>query len=145
MEELFELRTAIEEQRYQDALILLGAIEEMSREDKVHKIDSFSIILLLYLIKQEAQQKTTRSWELFIYNSIRHIQKINKCRKSGGYYIAAEEIQEILVEAYPAALKAATLETFEGIHTKEQLVQKVDKDKIIQQAFLLIQSELKDE
>jgi hypothetical protein len=38
MEELAQLRTAIEEQRYSDALNILGELEEMSREDKINKI-----------------------------------------------------------------------------------------------------------
>jgi hypothetical protein len=44
MEELFELRAAIEQQRYNDALVLLGEMEEMSREDKLHKIRSYVIV-----------------------------------------------------------------------------------------------------
>ena len=40
-------------------------MEEMSREDKVHKIYSFAEMLLLHLIKQKrTEQRTTRSWEL---------------------------------------------------------------------------------
>jgi len=66
MEELFELRTAIEEQRYADALILLGEMEKMNKDDKLNKIDSFAIILLLHLIKRQAEQRTTRSWDLSI-------------------------------------------------------------------------------
>ena len=41
MEELFELRTHIEKGRYAEALVLLGEMEEMSREDKINKIESF--------------------------------------------------------------------------------------------------------
>ena len=33
MEELFELRSCIEEGRYADALVLIGEMEEMSRDD----------------------------------------------------------------------------------------------------------------
>jgi hypothetical protein len=35
MDELLELRSHIEHGRYPEALILIGAMEEMSREDKV--------------------------------------------------------------------------------------------------------------
>ncbi|MCH8317859.1 MAG: hypothetical protein IIA88_05080, partial [Bacteroidetes bacterium] len=51
MEELLELKTCIEEQRYADALELIGFMEEMSKEDKIHKIYSYTVILLIHLIK----------------------------------------------------------------------------------------------
>jgi hypothetical protein len=50
MEELFELRRYLEQHRYTEALILLGEMEEMSKDDKINKIRSFIIILLLHLI-----------------------------------------------------------------------------------------------
>jgi len=52
MEELLELRRHILEQRYEDALDLISEMEEMSREDKINKIYSYGVILLLHLIKQ---------------------------------------------------------------------------------------------
>ena len=84
MEEFLELRRYIEEQRYAEALDLLAEMEEMSREDKVHKIYSFAGILLLHLIKQRAEQRTTRSWDLSIRNAARQIARVNKRYKSGG-------------------------------------------------------------
>ncbi len=41
----------------------------MSKEDKIHKIRSYAIILLIHLIKQEAEQRTTRSWDCSIYSA----------------------------------------------------------------------------
>jgi pentatricopeptide repeat protein len=41
MEELVELRAHIEQGRYAEALSLIGEMEEMSRDDKRHKIGSF--------------------------------------------------------------------------------------------------------
>jgi hypothetical protein len=38
MEELYQLRSYLEEGRYPEALILLGELEEMSHEDKVNKL-----------------------------------------------------------------------------------------------------------
>jgi len=141
MEELFELRTYLEQQRYAEALILLGAMEEMSKDDKINKIRSFIIILLLHLIKQNAAQKTTRSWDLSIYNSIKEIQWVNKRRKAGGYYLTSEELKEIIAEAYPVALKNAAKEAFEGIYEDEQLAQWVDRLNIEQKALELIMAE----
>jgi hypothetical protein len=47
----------IEQQRYVEALDLIAEMEEMSSEDKINKISSFAEILLLHLIKQEAEQR----------------------------------------------------------------------------------------
>ena len=41
MEELYELRTYIETGKYQEALLLLDEMEEMSRDDKINRISSF--------------------------------------------------------------------------------------------------------
>ena len=52
MEELLRLRKYIEHGQYTDALLLVGEMEEMSRDDKVQKIESFLQILLVHLIEQ---------------------------------------------------------------------------------------------
>jgi len=54
MEELFELRTYIEGGRYADALVLLGEMEEMSREDKINKIAGLARKVDESQIKKEA-------------------------------------------------------------------------------------------
>ncbi len=77
MEELLELRKCIEEQRYPDALLLIGELEEMSREDKINKIYSYAVILLLHLIKQEAEKRSTRSWDFSVCNSLSQIAITN--------------------------------------------------------------------
>ena len=138
MEELFELRAYLEQQRYADALVLLGEMEEMGKDDKINKVRGFIIILLLHLIKQDSARKKTRSWDLSIYNSVKEIQWINKRRKAGGYYLTVEEIQEIIAEAYPVALKNAAQEAFEGAYEEEQLGQLVDRLQMEQKALELI-------
>ena len=141
MEELFELRTAIEQQRYADALVLLGEMEEMSKEDKLHKIRSFVVILLIHLIKQAAEQRTTRSWECSIQNAVEEIQYINKCRKANSHYLLENELSEVISNAYPTAMRRAALEAFEGQYTTEQLAQKVKRLAIETKALELIKME----
>ncbi len=138
MEELFELRTYIEEGRYADALVLLGEMEEMSRDDKINKIESFLEILLLHLIKQYAEKRSTRSWEVSIFNSVYQINKINKRRKAGGYYLNVNELMDAIEESYPIALKHASLEAFEGTLDETELARKINEDKIKKQALELI-------
>ncbi|MDM8565460.1 DUF29 family protein [Candidatus Halobeggiatoa sp. HSG11] len=138
MEELIDLRQAIEQQRYGDAITLLGEMEGMSREDKIEKIDSFLIILLLHLIKQDAEKRTTRSWDASIRESARRISRINKRRKLGGFYLSIDELTEAIEEAFPSALIQAALEAFEGQYLPEQLATKINKSTIQQKALELI-------
>jgi hypothetical protein len=138
MEEFLELRRYIEEQRYAEALDLLAEMEEMSREDKVHKIYSFAGILLLHLIKQRAEQRTTRSWDLSIRNAARQIARVNKRYKSRGTYLSEAELCEVLTEAYQPALERAALDALEGRYDDVELGQKVDRATIEQKALQLI-------
>ena len=95
MEELVELRAHIEQGRYAEALSLIGEMEEMSRDDKIHKIESFLYILLLHLIKQQAAQRTARSWEVPIQNAIDGVKRVNKRRKAGGIISAQTSCRKV--------------------------------------------------
>lgn len=135
MEELLELRRCIEQQRYTEALELIAEMEEMGREDKIHKIYSFAEILLLHLIKQEAERRTTRSWDLSVRNAVRQIVRVNQRRKLGGRYLDESELREIIADAYQPALERASLEAFEGRYDDQELGQKVDRAAIEQRAL----------
>lgn len=132
------LRQFIEEQKYDQALELVGELEAMSKEDKLNKIYSYAVILLLHLIKQAAEKRTTRSWEFSIYNSAKEIKRINKRRKSGGYYANEDELQEILNDAFDTAIKKAAIEAFEGQYTEKELLLRIKPEEIKEQALLLI-------
>ncbi len=141
MEELLLLRKYIEEQSYEKALELIGDLEEMSKEDKLNKIYSYAVILLLHLIKQEAEQRSTRFWDFSIYNATKEIRRVNKRRKSGGYYANEEELREILADAFDTAIKRAALEAFEGQYTEDELGLKIEPDRIKKKALELIKEE----
>src|SRR4029453_3626548 len=66
MDELAELRTLLETGRIEEALLLVDELDEMSREDKINKMSSYMRILLIHLIKWQAEQRCTRSWEVSI-------------------------------------------------------------------------------
>jgi len=138
MEELLELKNLLLAGNVPDALILVEEMTEMSKDDKLNKIFSFSIIVLLHLIKQQAEKRSTRSWETSISNSVRQIQRINQRRKTGGNYLTSEELKETLDDAYSSALRQAALEAFEGIYQPEEIEAMIDKNKIINQALELI-------
>ncbi|NCR42507.1 MAG: DUF29 domain-containing protein [Microcystis aeruginosa W13-11] len=135
MEELLELKDLLLVGNVPDALLLVEEMTEMSKDDKLDKIFSFSIIVLLHLIKQQAEKRSTRSGETSISNSVRQIQRINKRRKTGGNYLTSEELKETLDDAYSSALRQSALEAFEGIYKPEEIEAMIDKNKIINQAM----------
>ena len=138
MIELLAIKTCIKEERYADALAIIGEMEEMGREDKINKIYSYMVILLMHLIKQHAENRSTRSWEQSIYNSVEAIRVTNKRRKAGGHYADTEELEELCREAYPSALKNASFEAFEGRHSVSEIAKKIDEQKIQNTALKLI-------
>ncbi|MEH2393424.1 MAG: DUF29 family protein [Nostoc sp.] len=138
MEELLTLKDLLVEGDVQRALLIVEELTEMSRNDIIKTIRSYAVILLLHLIKQQAENRTTRSWEVSIRNSVREIQRENKRRKAGGYYFTAEELLEILAEAYLNAIDEATLEVEEGRYEPEELEKLINREEIINRALTLI-------
>ena len=138
MEELLELRELLIGGNTHDALLLVEEMTEMSKDDKINKIFSFAKILLMHLIKQKAENRTTRSWNLSIKNSVREIQRTNQRRKARGTYCEPSELRESFEDAYDIALDAAAREAFEGRYESEELDKMVDRSAIIDQAIALI-------
>ncbi len=121
MEELIQLRESIEKQDLVTALKIVDELEEMSVEDKLNKIFSYMIILLLHLIKEDAEKRLTKSWKLSINNSVKQINRTNKSRKSGGYYAKKEDFIEIINDAFELALEGASIEAFGGAYDEQEL------------------------
>lgn len=141
MEEILTLKSLLLKGDLKSALALVEELEEMSRDDKINAIESYAVILLLHLIKQQAEKRTTRSWDVSIRNSVRAIQKKNKRRLAGGFYLSTTELEAALDEAYPEALDAATLEVDEGRYDSIALAQLVNQQEILDRASTLIWSE----
>ena len=138
MEELMTLKELLYQGKIPEALELVEELEEMSKSDKLNKIFSYGIILLLHLIKKYAENRTTKSWETSIFNSVTQIQRTNKRYKAKGTYLTEEELEETLQDAYESALRSAALEAFEGIYDAEQLGSMVKREDIIKMAMDLI-------
>jgi hypothetical protein len=133
MEELDELRQAIEAGDYDQALAILDELDAMSRDDKITKMMSYMRVLIVHLIKQVAEQRSTRSWEDSITDSLDRIVILNKRRKAGGYYL------DDAAETYPGALRRAAREAFEGTYTAEQLTAMIDREALLKDALQRIQ------
>lgn len=138
MEELMELKELLHQGKVAEALVLVAELEEMSKSDKLNKIFSYGIILLLHLIKKVAENRTTKSWETSIFNSVKQIQRTNKRHKAKGTYLTEEELVETLEDAYESGLKSAALEAFEGIYDVEEIAKMVNRDDIMKMAIGLI-------
>ncbi len=138
MEELLELKALLLKGDIKGSLAIVEDLEDMSKNGIISAIRSYAVILLLHLIKQQAENRTTRSWDVSIRNSVREIQRKNKRRKAGGYYLNDDELRETLEEAYLNALDEASLEVAEGRYEPEEIEAKINKDEIINDAFMLI-------
>ncbi len=140
MEEILELKQLLLQGDIKGALVIAEEIAEMSKKDIINNIYSFAVVLLLHLLKQKVENRTTRSWDTSIRNSVRNIKRLNKRLKSNGFYLDLEELEETLIEAYSSALDDAALEVFEGIYEARQLKTMVKEDDIIASALALITS-----
>jgi hypothetical protein len=117
MEELIELRSLILRGDTQSALMLIDELEEMSKDDKINKIESYAVS---------------------IRNAIFSIQRTNKRRKAGGNYLSDRELQEILYEAYDRALDNARLEAFGGAYDAIALGKMINQSEILKRAMQLL-------
>ena len=130
MEELEALRKMIEEHDYSSALALIDEMDEMAKDDKITKIESFLVVLLVHIIKQQAEKRTTSSWERSIDHALFSVIKSNKRRSAGGYYLKPEELQAAIDEVFSYALKEAAGEAFGGAFSPKQLLDMIDSEEI---------------
>ena len=144
MEELLTLKELLVCGDIPAAMVLVEEMTEMSKDDKISKIFSYSIILLVHLIKQKVEKRSTRSWNLSIYNSTTQIRRANQRRKAKGTYLSQLELSETLAEAYNIALSSAAIAAFEGRYEADELAAMCDRDEILADAVKLIEQESVD-
>lgn len=73
-----------------------------------------------------------------IRNSARAIQRKNKRRKAGGYYLKPEELRLTLEEVYEDALDKASLEVASGRYDADDLAEMVNIEVVMSQAMAFI-------
>ncbi len=138
MEEILELKQMLLKGDIKGSLAIVEELEEMSKKDIIKTIRSYAVILLLHLIKQQAENRTTRSWNVSIRNSILEIQDENKRLKSASFYLSPEELHQVLENAYRLAINKASLEVEEGRYEPEELEHLVNKEEILNRGLNLI-------
>ena len=140
MEELWEIRQALQAGDLQAALALVDEMEEMSRDDKVQKVASYMRVLLVHRIKQEVEGRSTKSWDVSIRHALRQIATVNKRRQAGGWYLGDENLSALLAETYESALDWASLEVHEGIHGADELARLHDREALLVGALGMIRA-----
>jgi Domain of unknown function DUF29 len=138
MEEILQLKEYLVEHRYEDAILLIGEMEEMAKEDKINKVNSYCVILLVHLIKRHAERHSTASWDVSIHNSLKTIAKTNKRRNAGGYYLSDDGLMEELADAFDEALHIASLQAFGGVFAPNELLTKFSQEAVLQEAWRLV-------
>jgi hypothetical protein len=140
MEELWELRQALEAGDMRAALAIVDEMEEMSRDDKIQKIASYMRILLVHKIKQAVEGRSTKSGDVSIRYALRQIAAVNKRRKAGGAYLNEDDLSTLLAETYDSALDWASLEAHEGIYSAAELTAMHDRERLLAETFAMIQA-----
>jgi Domain of unknown function DUF29 len=138
VQELIDLRASILEGRYEDALVLIDELEEMSKQAILRNIESFLVRLLVHLIKNQVEQRFTNSWIASISDSIRQIQKLNLKGNKTSYYLQQDEWLSFLEEAVEAAIRPASVEVLNGQLKPAQLSARIERDRLIQTGQTLL-------
>lgn len=138
VQELIDLRTCIETQRYDQALIIVDELEGMSRKSILRTIKSFLIRLLIHLIKNQIEQRLTNSWIASISDSVIQIQDLNLQDNKKSHYLKIEEWDDLLDESFAASIRPASVEVLNGNLKPHQLIQQIDQTQILEIAKQLI-------
>ncbi|MBD2134170.1 DUF29 family protein [Sphaerospermopsis sp. FACHB-1094] len=138
-QELTDLRNSILAGKYEDALAIVDELEGMSKQAIFRNIQSFLRVLLIYLIKNQIEQRLTNSWAASIENAILEIKKLNMKENKKSYYINNDEWGEILTDALESAIRPATLEVMNGKFNRKQLSQLLNKEQLILTATELLE------
>ena len=129
-QELIDLRTSILEGRYDDALVIIDELEGMSKQATLRTIESFLVRLLVYLIKNQIEQRLTNSWIASISDSIIQIAKLNIKDNKTSYYISLHDWQPYLEEAVERAIRPASVEILNGNLKPKQVSDRIDRNHL---------------
>jgi hypothetical protein len=138
MDELHTLKERLQLGDISGALSIVDELEEMSRNSIILNIESYMRVLLLHLIKKQAQAKTTTSWEISIRNSSRNIFNLNNRSSTRNPILKPEQLQAALESNFDESLQDAALETEDlSLIALEGLI---DRRMILDQALQILQT-----
>ncbi|WP_041237771.1 DUF29 family protein [Gloeothece citriformis] len=139
VQELMDLKQCILEQRYEDALGIIDELEGMSKQAIIRNIESFLVRLLIHLIKNQIEERLTNSWISSISDSLVQIQKLNFKDNKTSYYIKLDEWYSYIDEAIERSIRPASAEVLEGTLKPFQVAQQIDKSKLKQISYKLLE------
>ena len=136
--ELEQLREFILQKDFLSALYIVDELEEMSRDDKIGKIESFVDVALVHLIKKFVENRMTASWLASINNSVERINKVNNRRPTQNSLLDKSQMREIVDSEFDLCVETAALQIFEGRMTKQEILNKVDRSAIVEDLVNLL-------
>jgi hypothetical protein len=114
---------------------VLDEMEAMSQEDKINRVRSYLVVLLMHMIKESIEQRTTRSWQNSPRLALHQIEHHNKRRKAGGYYVPAEDMPQLVAAAMETAIIASSTEVLDRTLSPEEVEERIDRGVLVAQAL----------
>jgi hypothetical protein len=136
MKEILELKQSLLSGNIDQALGIVEELEEVGRQSIIENLESFLVVLLIHLIKNQVEQRLTSSWKKSILNSLVAIQKKNKLGKKA-HYIYQDNWLGCIESNYPSALLNSSYEIRGGIDYQE-LKTLVDREKLFKTTASLV-------
>ena len=128
---LIDLRDSIVEGRYDDALEIVYDLESTIKEDKINKIQSYLVRMMINLIKNQIELRLTNFWVASISDSLLQIKRANFKDNKTSYYVKLDEWEPMLAEALEAAIRPASVEVLGGKLRPAQLSGMIKRIEIV--------------
>jgi hypothetical protein len=132
VQELIDLKQSVLEGRYEDALLLIDELENMSKQAILRNIESCLVRLIIHLIKNQLEQRLTNSWVASISDSIVQIKKLNLKDNKKSFYLKKEDWQLLIEEAIEQSIRPASVEVLQGSLKPLQISTRLDRVQLTQ-------------
>jgi hypothetical protein len=132
VQELIDLKQSVLEGRYEDALLLIDELENMSKQAILRNIESCLVRLIIHLIKNQLEQRLTNSWVASISDSIVQIKKLNLKDNKKSFYLKKEDWQLVIEEAIEQSIRPASVEVLQGSLKPLQISTRLDRVQLTQ-------------
>lgn len=129
-QELADLRQSIVSGHYDEALVIIDELEEMSKKAILRTLRSYLIRLMSHLIKNQVEQRLTNSWAASIRHSLRELQDLNLTDNRTSHYLQPADWAALIEDTFEDAVYMAAAETFEGTYSPPDLLARLDRQHI---------------
>ncbi len=104
----------------------------MSKQAILRTVQSYLMVRLVPLIKNQVEQRLTGSWANSIPTPIREIKKLNLKENKTSYYINSDEWKGVLEEVIEDAIAEASEEVMDAAYSPFQLSEIVDRPQVME-------------